>query len=256
MMPVPQGRPEKPTALVTGGNRGIGRAIAEGLLARGHRVVIGVRDLEAGRAVAEEIGAQAVRLDVARLDGLAASVDKIGGVDVLVNNAGVLIDMNMLEDAGAFHMSIDVMFRGPYELIRAVTPHMRTRGWGRIVNVSSGWGSFGEGLEGPGAYGVAKAALNALTKALVRDLPEGSRSTRSIPAGSGRGWAAKGRPARPRRGRQRRSGWPISPMTGRRAGSFVTGFRCAGEGRGPRAVSSRRPSRRAPWSMAACLRRP
>jgi len=166
-------RPDRPTALVTGGNRGIGRAIAEGLVARGHRVVIGVRDLEAGRAVAEEIGAQAVRLDVARLDGLAASVDKIGGVDVLVNNAGVLIDMNMLEDAGAFHMSIDVMFRGPYELIRAVTPHMRTRGWGRIVNVSSGWGSFGEGLEGPGAYGVAKAALNALTKALVRDLPEG-----------------------------------------------------------------------------------
>ncbi len=167
------GRPERPTALVTGGNRGIGRAIAQGLVARGHRVVIGVRDLEAGRAVAEEIGAQAVRLDVARLDGLAASVEKIGGVDVLVNNAGVLIDTNMLEDAGAFHMSIDVMFRGPYELIRAVTPHMRAHGWGRIVNVSSAWGSFGEGLEGPGAYGVAKAALNALTKALVRDLPPG-----------------------------------------------------------------------------------
>ncbi|MBF9059684.1 SDR family NAD(P)-dependent oxidoreductase [Rhodobacterales bacterium HKCCSP123] len=167
------GRPQRPTALVTGGNRGIGRAIAEGLVGLGHRVVIGVRDLEAGRAAAEEIGAQAVRLDVARLDGLAASVEKIGGVDVLVNNAGVLIDTNMLEDPGAFHMSIDVMFRGPYELIRAVTPHMRAQGWGRIVNVSSGWGSFGEGLEGPGAYGVAKAALNALTKALVRDLPPG-----------------------------------------------------------------------------------
>jgi NAD(P)-dependent dehydrogenase (short-subunit alcohol dehydrogenase family) len=174
-------RPDRPTALVTGGNRGIGRAIAEGLVARGHRVVIGVRDLEAGRAVADEIGAQAVRLDVARLDGLAASVEKIGGVDVLVNNAGVLIDTNMLEDPGAFHMSVDVMFRGPYELIRAVVPHMRTRGWGRIVNVSSGWGSFGEGLEGPGAYGVAKAALNALTKALVRDLPEGVKINAADP---------------------------------------------------------------------------
>jgi len=166
-------RPERPTALVTGGNRGIGRAIAEGLVARGHRVVIGVRDLEAGRAAADQIGAQAVRLDVARADALASAVDKIGGVDILINNAGVLIDTNMLEDPGGFNMSIEVMFRGPFELIRTVVPHMGAQGWGRIVNVSSGWGSFGEGLEGPGAYGVAKAALNALTKALPRDLPEG-----------------------------------------------------------------------------------
>ena len=173
MMVMAQGRPEKPTALVTGGNRGIGRAIAEGLVARGFRVVIGVRDLEAGRAVAEEIGAQAVRIDVARIDSLGDAVDKIGGVDVLVNNAGVLIDTSMLEDSGGFHMSLDVMLRGPYELIRACAPHMGARGWGRIVNVSSEWGSFAQGLEGPGAYGVAKAGLNALTKALVRDLPQG-----------------------------------------------------------------------------------
>jgi len=165
-------RPDTPTALVTGGNRGIGKAIAAGLRAKGMRVVIGVRDLESGRAAAEEIGVEAVRLDVTRLDSLAGAVDKIGGVDVLVNNAGVLIDSNMLEDAGGFHMSVDVMFRGPYELIRVTAPHMRARGWGRIVNVSSGWGSFADGLEGPGAYGVAKAALNALTKAMVRDLPE------------------------------------------------------------------------------------
>jgi NAD(P)-dependent dehydrogenase (short-subunit alcohol dehydrogenase family) len=103
----------------------------------------------------------------------AAAVDKIGGVDVLVNNAGVLIDTSMLEDSGGFHMSLDVMLRGPYELIRACAPHMGARGWGRIVNVSSEWGSFAQGLEGPGAYGVAKAGLNALTKALVRDLPQG-----------------------------------------------------------------------------------
>ena len=167
------GRPDRPTALVTGGNRGIGRAIAAGLVARGMRVVIGVRDLEAGRAVAEEIGAQAFRMDLARTDSLGAAVDKIGGVDVLVNNAGVLIDTSMIEDSGGFHMSIDVMLRGPYELIRACAPHMGAQGWGRIVNVSSSWGSFGEGLEGPGAYGVAKAALNALTKAMPRDLPAG-----------------------------------------------------------------------------------
>ncbi|NKX43850.1 SDR family NAD(P)-dependent oxidoreductase [Roseicyclus persicicus] len=175
------GRPARPTALVTGGNRGLGRAIAAGLVARGMRVVIGVRDLEAGRGVADAIGAQAVRMDVARLDSLHAAVDKIGGVDVLVNNAGVLIDANLLEDPGPFHMSIDVMFRGPYELIRACVPHMGAQGWGRIVNVSSDWGSFASGLEGPGAYGVAKAALNALTKALPRDLPEGVKVNAMCP---------------------------------------------------------------------------
>lgn len=174
-------RPERPVALVTGGNRGIGRAIAEGLVSRGHKVVIGVRDLEAGRAAAAEIGADAVRLDVARRETLGAAVDKIGGVDVLINNAGVLIDANMLEDPSGFHLSLDVMLRGPFELIRAVAPHMRAQNWGRIVNVSSGWGSFAEGLEGPGAYGVAKASLNALTKALPRDLPEGVKVNAMCP---------------------------------------------------------------------------
>ncbi len=166
-------RPDRPTALITGGNRGIGRAIAAGLVERDHRVVIGVRDLEGGRAVAEEIGAEAIRLDVTRRDGLAAAIAPLGGVDVLVNNAGVLIETNMLDDASGFHSSMDVMLRGPYELIRAAAPHMRAQDWGRIVNLSSGWGSFAEGVGGPGAYGVAKAALNALTHALPRDLPEG-----------------------------------------------------------------------------------
>ena len=174
-------RPATPTALVTGGNRGIGRAIATAMVAQGWRVVIGVRDLEAGRGVAEAIGADAVALDVGRIDKVAPAVAKIGGVDVLINNAGVLIDSNMLEDPSGFHASMDVMVRGPYELIRAATPHMGRQGWGRIVNLSSGWGSFAEGLDGPGAYGVAKASLNALTKALARDMPRGVKVNAMCP---------------------------------------------------------------------------
>jgi Short-chain alcohol dehydrogenase of unknown specificity len=107
-------KPERPCALVTGGNRGIGRAIAEGLIAQGHRVVIGVRDLEAGRAVADEIGADAIRLDVARYDddALSAAIAPLGGVDVLVNNAGVLIENSIIDDASGFRASMDVMFHG------------------------------------------------------------------------------------------------------------------------------------------------
>ncbi|MBC6437505.1 MAG: SDR family NAD(P)-dependent oxidoreductase [Rhodobacteraceae bacterium] len=190
------GQPEHPTALVTGGNRGIGRAITAGLVASGHRVVIGVRDISAGEVAARQIGAaRAVALDLQAPAGFSAVLADIGGVDVLVNNAGVLIETSMIEDPGGFHTSVQVMMLGPFQLIRGVVPHMRAQGWGRIVNVSSGWGSFAEGLAGPGAYGVAKAGLNALTKALVRDLPPGVKINAMCP-----GWVRTrmGGPAAPR----------------------------------------------------------
>ncbi|MEM9319212.1 MAG: SDR family NAD(P)-dependent oxidoreductase [Pseudomonadota bacterium] len=159
------------TALVTGGNRGIGRAIAEGLVAHGVSVFIGVRDLTAGWAVAEEIGAQPVVLDLNRIATFGPALSVIGGVDILVNNAGILERGSMLEEPARFDRSMDVMVHGPFDLITLCVPHMQAQNWGRIVNLSSGWGSFAEGLEGPGAYGVAKASLNALTLALSRELP-------------------------------------------------------------------------------------
>ena len=96
-----------------------------------------------------------------------------GDFDVLVNNAGVFWDEGLFEDPSHFDESIDVMLRGPFRLIRRCLPHMERAGYGRIVNVSSGWGSFSEGLGGGGAYGVAKAALNALTLIADRDAPDG-----------------------------------------------------------------------------------
>ncbi len=158
-------------ALVTGGNRGIGEAIAKGLADLGHEVVIGARDLDAGQQVADAIGGEAVSLDLTDLDSIRQAAQAAGPVDMLINNAGVLFQGSMLEDPEGFQTSLDVMLTGPYHLIRLLSPGMATRGYGRIVNVSSGWGAFEEGLEGPNAYGVAKAGLNALSKALVRDLP-------------------------------------------------------------------------------------
>lgn len=168
------------TALVTGGNRGIGRAIAAGLT-KDHRVVIGVRDPVAGDAAAAELGCETVELDLMQPDRFPEAVARIGGVDVLVNNAGLLIDSSMMDDPDGFRASMQVMFHAPYDLIRLCLPHMKARGWGRIVNLSSDWGAFSQGLAGPGAYGVAKAALNALTHALPRDLPAGVKVNAMCP---------------------------------------------------------------------------
>lgn len=158
-------------ALVTGGNRGIGRAIVAGLRDRGLEVVIGARDPQAGREAAEALGVRSVALDLQRPEGFGAALEEAGEIDVLVNNAGVLHDVSLLAPDSDMPVAMQVMVLGPWDLIRRSAPGMGARGHGRIVNLSSGWGSFAEGLGGPGAYGVAKAALNALTKALPRDLP-------------------------------------------------------------------------------------
>jgi NAD(P)-dependent dehydrogenase (short-subunit alcohol dehydrogenase family) len=90
---------------------------------------------------------------------------------VLGNNAGVLRPGRLLDNPMGFAESLAVMVQGPYLLIRALAPGMVRRDYGRIVNVSSGWGSLAEGIGGPSGYGVAKAALNALTVAVAQELP-------------------------------------------------------------------------------------
>ncbi len=154
-------------ALVTGGNRGIGLEIAKGLVAAGLQVQIGVRDLDAGKAAAQEIGAEAIPLDLSN----PADVDLPRDITVLVNNAGLLFDGSVFDDPDRFEATMDVSLHGPYALIRACLPAMQAAGYGRIVNVSSGWGSFTEGLGGGGAYGIGKAAMNALTVIADRDTP-------------------------------------------------------------------------------------
>ncbi|MEM7299892.1 MAG: SDR family NAD(P)-dependent oxidoreductase [Pseudomonadota bacterium] len=159
-------------ALVTGANRGIGKAIARGLIDRGCEVYVGARSKTDALDAADELGGTGILLDVSSSECIASAAHEIGHLDVLINNAGVLYHGSTLANPDEFRSSMSVMFDGPYELIRAFAPGMVERGYGRIVNLSSGWGAFSEGLHGPGAYGVAKAALNALTLALSHDLPD------------------------------------------------------------------------------------
>jgi len=154
------------TALVTGANRGIGLAIAQALGRQGLNVILAARHLAEATAAAEGIpGASSIALDLADAASIQRALGEIEGrVDVLVNNAGVCPEgsataVPMTEVRRAF----EVHLFGPLALIRGLLPGMLNRDYGRIVNVSSGWGSFAEGLTGPFAYSVSKAALDALT---------------------------------------------------------------------------------------------
>lgn len=174
-------------ALVTGGNRGIGAAVCEALSGLGVEVVVASRDRAAGAEIAASLPgpASAVALDLADPESPArafAEASKGGRVDILINNAGVLHSGSLLEgDHALFETSWRVMVDGPLRLVRLAAPAMAEAGWGRVVNVSSGWGSFADGLGGPHSYGVAKAALNALTVALARDLPPAVKVNSACP---------------------------------------------------------------------------
>ena len=135
-------------------------------------VVLAARDPERGEQAAQELRDEGLdvayeRLDVA--DSLSVEecarrlADAGTEVDALVNNAGVYPTEGVFSvSEEAFEMALEVNTLGPFRTCRAFVPMMLQRGYGRVVNVSSGGGSFGEGL-GPAAYAVSKVALNALT---------------------------------------------------------------------------------------------
>jgi NAD(P)-dependent dehydrogenase (short-subunit alcohol dehydrogenase family) len=171
----------KRTALVTGGNRGIGLSIVRQLAELGHSLFLGSRDFKAGESAAAPLRRAGLDVTPVHLDlQVAATIDAAvmdneasgRSVDALVNNAGVLHEKPLLELTDAeVAESIAVHVTGPLRLARALAPGMIERGYGRIVNVSSGWGSFAEGMGGPGDYGITKAAMNALTVRLSKELP-------------------------------------------------------------------------------------
>jgi 3-hydroxybutyrate dehydrogenase len=129
-------------AIVTGAASGIGKAIAEALAATGYSVVVADLNDAAGTAVAQAVGGLFVRTDVAaRADCqrlVAEAVHNLGGVHVLVNNAGFQ-HVAPIEDfpEDTWERMLQVMLTAPFLLTRYVWPHLRAQGWGRVVNIAS-----------------------------------------------------------------------------------------------------------------------
>jgi 3-oxoacyl-[acyl-carrier protein] reductase len=162
------------TALVTGGGKGIGRAISCALAAMGARVVVNYRsDAAAAEETAHQLGGEAVRCDVCDGQAVQAMVKALGPVDVLVNNAGAVRDNLLLrmkpED---WDYIIQTDLTSAYNTTRAVTSGMLRKHWGRIVNMTSVVGITGN--PGQANYAAAKAGLIGFTKAVAKEL--GSRS--------------------------------------------------------------------------------
>ncbi|HVX46304.1 MAG TPA: SDR family NAD(P)-dependent oxidoreductase [Mycobacteriales bacterium] len=168
-------------ALVTGGGRGIGRAIAAGLADAGAHVAVLARSEEELRQTAKSIGERggdvlAVPADVTDEGqtgaALTAIQDRWGPVEILVNNAAVVwpLGPSALLDAGEWAAALAVNVTAPARLAFTVLPGILRRGWGRIVNVSSGIAAHPAGMLRANAYATGKAALEAHTLNLAAEL--------------------------------------------------------------------------------------
>lgn len=166
------------TAIITGGARGIGLAIAARLLASGAQVSLWDRDVQALEAAAAELGGgEAVQTVVVNLADLAsvqaateATVAACGKIDILVNNAGITGgNAKTWElDPADWQRVMDVNLNGPFFCCHSVVPHLLANGYGRIVNIASIAGK--EGNPNAAHYSASKAAVIALTKSLGKEL--------------------------------------------------------------------------------------
>jgi NAD(P)-dependent dehydrogenase (short-subunit alcohol dehydrogenase family) len=178
------------TTLITGANKGLGFETARQLIAAGHTVYIGSRDVERGRRAAERLGARSVRLDItddASVEAAVKAVEAGGGLDVLINNAGVEErgDNNVV--IGPADVTADVMRKrfetnvfGTVRVIHAFLPLLRRSAAPVVVNVSSGLASLTR-VTTPGAptyaypgvaYPASKTAVNVITVQYAKAFPD------------------------------------------------------------------------------------
>ena len=179
------------TALVTGSNRGIGLEVCRQLARLGHRVVLTARDPAGGARAAEAVAKEGgdvlfESLDVSREDSVFACAERLTAadraVDILVNNAGVYPHGGLLDTSPeVFRETLAVNFLGALWTSLAFVPGMQRRRWGRVVNVTSGYGFLKDGVPGPAAYALSKSALNALTVKLASEVVRGVKVNTADP---------------------------------------------------------------------------
>jgi 3-oxoacyl-[acyl-carrier protein] reductase len=176
-------------AIVTGGARGIGKAIALSFLREGAKVALVDVDKEKLEALKKEIEKEkgkviAISCDISRSPDVKQMVDQVlkvfGRIDILVNNAGIIrrgtIDTVTEED---WDRVIEVNLKGTFNCCKAVAGVMKKQGYGKIVNVSSIAGKMGDITSAPG-YGPSKAGMDALTKTLARQLAQYGINVNSV----------------------------------------------------------------------------
>jgi 3-oxoacyl-[acyl-carrier protein] reductase len=162
------------TALVTGGTRGIGLAVARQLVEAGARVAVMSRNVEQARAVAAELGAGMIGVGCDVTDGqqvetvVAEVTDQLGGIDILVNNAGFTRDNILLRMAQEdWDDVLATNLTGTFHMTKAVIKGMMKRRDGRIINVTSVIGITGN--KGQANYAASKAGLIGFTKSVARE---------------------------------------------------------------------------------------
>jgi NAD(P)-dependent dehydrogenase (short-subunit alcohol dehydrogenase family) len=180
----------KRVALVTGGNRGIGLEVCKQLGRKGLKIFLGSRDLSLGQKAAEQLRAEgldvtSVQVDVSDDTSCDRVVELIRTqdirLDVLVNNAGVLVDPRrhppeqgvsslLSTSIDVIRKSMEVNTYGAIRLIQRVVPLMTANGYGRIVNVSSGMGQLSDMNGGWPGYRISKVGLNAVTRIVADEL--------------------------------------------------------------------------------------
>ncbi|MGZ3373780.1 MAG: SDR family oxidoreductase [Gemmatimonadaceae bacterium] len=172
---------EEKIAVVTGGNRGIGLEVCRQLAKLGIRVILGSRDAAKGIAAAKELSAtglpvEAHQLDVASAKSIGECMNwvrrDVGRIDILVNNAGIMVeevDADPLEELEIIRETMQTNVYGPILLSRLAIPIMKSRRYGRIVNLSSGMGSLAEMGGGYIGYRMSKAGINVATKVIAAE---------------------------------------------------------------------------------------